>query len=797
MTRSLVGAFVVGASLLAVPLAAQVSVFRPDSIAVVGLRRTDPRRAIADSRLVADTFVTYRDVQRAIELLYATGAYQEVGMYRDSVGTKDVLFIRLRERPTLSRWTLKGVVELSEPQIRDKIQLVEGRPLDPAALARAEARMDSMYRTAGYYLAEIKTRRLYDLDSSHVRLIFDVTEGPRVAISQVNFDGNLHYSAQILAAQMHTRPEGFWWFRSGEYDDDALREDLYQRLPAFYGSQGYVDFQVLGDTVVVDDTTGKASLVVRINEGDRYRIGSFEIAGNRRFSTSELDLYYPFATAKSDAYFDQQKWQDAVQNVQSLYFNNGYIYMTLRPEVVRKKGSDGAPMVDLRWSLQEQQPATINRVDVVGNDVTHENVIRDAILVLPGDVFRQDALVRSYQNISNLGFFEEPLPLPDTKSANDAGDVDVIFHVTEKHTGTVNFGASLGQGTGVGGFLSLTEPNLFGQGKQGQLQWMLGADINEFNVSYTDPSILESRISGTVNLHDYQVNYTIANLGTLRTRGASLRFGIPAFHDHYTRLFAQYGLDVQSFNGASTNQAFAAAFSCNNCLSSNVTATIMRDTRIDLPFATAGSLYELDLTQGGGPLGGTGNYQKIDLQTSWFAPLGGLGSDPLKQVVRFVLGLEARSGYVFGYAPFFSQLYTMGGTQYGIPLPGYYEFSITPTGYDPNAQNGVANPGAFGKAFMQLTAQIGMRISQAFYVHLFSDEGNVWARAEDFNPTNLLRGAGIGFSVVSPLGPLGLDLAYGFDRVDALGNPAPGWKVDVQLGNTTLGSPFSSAFGQF
>ena len=80
VTRSLVGAFVVGASLLAVPLAAQVSVFRPDSIAVVGLRRTDPRRAIADSRLVADTFVTYRDVQRAIEsLLYATGAYQEVG----------------------------------------------------------------------------------------------------------------------------------------------------------------------------------------------------------------------------------------------------------------------------------------------------------------------------------------------------------------------------------------------------------------------------------------------------------------------------------------------------------------------------------------------------------------------------------------------------------------------------------------------------------------------------------------------------------------------------------------------
>src|SRR3989475_4350489 len=75
---------------------------------------------------------------------------------------------------------------------------------------------------------------------------------------------------------------------------------------------------------------------------------------------------------------------------------------------------------------------------------------------------------RSYQNISNLGFFQQPLPFPDTHPANDQGDIDVIFRVTEKSTGNVNFGASVGQGTGLGGFLGLDEPNLFGQGKRGR-----------------------------------------------------------------------------------------------------------------------------------------------------------------------------------------------------------------------------------------------------------------------------------------------------------------------------------------
>src|SRR3989454_5589071 len=125
------------------------------------------------------------------------------------------------------------------------------------------------YTTLFRSLAQVKALHVYEADSSRVRVIFDVDEGRRVAIARVAFEGNTHFPGGALVGAMKTRPEGFWWFRSGEYDDEKLRADLQERLPRFYGDRGYVDFQVLDDTLVVDDTTGKATLVVRVSEERR------------------------------------------------------------------------------------------------------------------------------------------------------------------------------------------------------------------------------------------------------------------------------------------------------------------------------------------------------------------------------------------------------------------------------------------------------------------------------------------------------------------------------------------------
>ena len=101
------------------------------------------------------------------------------------------------------------------------------------------------------------------------------------------------------------------------------------------------------------------------------------------------------------------------------YANEGYIYARVNPVVERTVAADSTPVVNLRWEIDEAQPAIVNKVEIAGNEITTESCIREQIWVIPGDVFKRDLLIRSYQNISNLGFFESPLPPPDTKPSNE------------------------------------------------------------------------------------------------------------------------------------------------------------------------------------------------------------------------------------------------------------------------------------------------------------------------------------------------------------------------------------------
>jgi outer membrane protein insertion porin family len=593
-------------------------------------------------------------------------------------------------------------------------------------------------------------------------------------------NGNEAFPDGKVVKQMATRPEGFWWFRKGEYDERKVEEDTRDRLPRWYADRGYIDFQVTEDSLVPDSARGKATLHLNVEEGQQYAVGEFQIQGNRRFSTEELRVLFPFKPGRP---FSRSEWEAATEQLSNLYANNGYIYARIEPLETRRTGADGSSTLDLGWQIREGSPATLNKIEIVGNDVTHERVIREAIVLLPGDLFNRELLIRSYQNISNLGYFQQPMPPPDVRPAENGVDVDVVFRVEEKRTGNINFGASLGQGTGVGGFLGLEEPNLFGRGKRGRLQWQFGANINDFTLSYTDPAIRESRVSGTVSLFDSRQRFIVGDLGRRRQTGGSLQIGLPFLGSRYTRLFMSYGLQRIKYSEGSSD--LRLRFACASCTRSTVGMSVVRDTRIGLPFPTAGTFVNVGGELNGGILGGTGNYRKLDLEGRWYAPLGTMGGGgQLGAGVQFVLGITAKSGFIFGDAgPFYTERYSLGGVQYGVPLRGYDEFSITPDGYDPNAGGGTASVNAFGESYAAFTVEAGARISGALYLNAFLDAGNVYRTARQYDPTRLFRGAGVGAAVVSPLGPLGIDVGYGFDKKDIFGAPAPGWQLHFRLGN--------------
>lgn len=774
----------------------------PDSIAVRGNSHVDEATIRGDAGLVAGANLNYRDIQRAIRSVFATGQFDDVEIEctpaADSAG-KTILAIAVKERPVLSDVQIEGVDRVSTKSVRDRIEIPEARPLNPALVTRAVERIDSLYESHGYYLARIKPETTFV--GQQIRLTFKVDEGRRLAISGIRINGNQKISDEEIVKAMGTKPEGFWWFRKGAFDEDKFAADLGEKLPELYGQRGYIDFQVVRDTMIVDRENGKALVEITVDEGPQYRVGEFSAEGNRRFSTEEVKRFYPFTdytpslkerlkglVGKGDSppagVFDKTRWDEAFNNLQNAYRNQGYIYADLRPVVERRVTPDSQHIVDLRWVIDEKAPAIINRIEIAGNDYTVESCIRDQLVIIPGDVYNQDRLLQSWQSIGNLGFFETPIPPPDTRPANEQGDIDIIFNVKERRTGNVNFGASVGQGLGVGGFIGLDQPNLFGRCKRGSLQWQFGRYVNDFNLAYSDPAIRQSRVSGTVTAYRSQARYTVADLGRSLRTGGSIELGFPIPHSYRSRLRVSYGGEVVSFGTSGLLGEQRSLFG-DNSFRSTLGITAMHDTRIDMPFATAGGMQSLSAQFSGGPLGGTYNFQRYTAETRAYAPLGQIGGHaPGSQPMKFVLGLTGRAGVVTGNTGpfFFSQEFALGGVQYGEQLRGYDEFSISPNGYVLGTDNFNATRESFGKAFFTATAELGFRVNQSLYANLFYDVGNVYANARQFDPTRLFRGAGIGISTITPLGPLGLDYGYGFDRLDKFGRPAPKWQLHFRLG---------------
>jgi outer membrane protein insertion porin family len=775
---------------------------KPDSIAVRGNSRITEATIRTDAGLTAGTEISSPDVERAIKALFATGQFQSgypvVDCDLGSVSGKALLAIVVKERPLLGDIRVSGVKAISERDVRDRVDLLIGRPLDPAQIARARSRIDSLYQASGYYLA-IVTPDTTPSGEGRVALTFHIDEGRRLAISGIEITGNKAVKDATIVKSMKIQPEGFFFFHKGEFDDDKFAGDLGERIPALYSRLGFVDMHVAKDTLLVDRARGKGLIEIGVVEGPQYRVGSFEVTGNRRFSTDEIRTFYPFdsdgptlsARVKNvikreanapEGMYNQAKWDDALEKLNVYYHNYGYLYAHITPSIDRVVGPDSVPVVNLRWDIDERNPAIVNRIDIVGNDYTSEECIRRNIVLAPGAPFNQDYLVQSWQSIRNMGFFEQDMAFPDTKQINDQGDIDVSFKVKEKRTGQINFGASMGQGNaGFGGFIGLEQPNLFGLCKKGSLNWQYGRIFNDFTATYSDPTLRGGRVSGSVSAYRSQAKYIVGNLGQTVRTGSELRFGFPVPWSLRSTFALSYtGESVSYLSGTIAGEC------TKNCFRSNIKAEYTYDTRVELPFPTGGSLRTITTDFSGGPLGGTVNFQRVVAEARGYATIAQLGSSAASSP-KLVAGLHSSAGFLFGNAGAFFQFqqFAVGGVSYGQALRGYPEFSITPNGFDETTGQYTSSPTSFGNAFFTTTAEIGLRLSSALYVNVFTDAGNNYASARQFNPLRLYRSLGFGGTTQTPLGALGLDLAYGFDRTKLDGLravPDPRWQFHFRLG---------------
>lgn len=268
----------------------------PDSIAFRGqtlIPEGDLRSGVG---IAAKTTIGSRALRRAITDLYATNKFEsDIHTTCEIAGDKSILIFHVRERPVLSEIKVVGPDKVSLSSVRDRVDLQIDKPIDPAQIAKDIARIDSLYQSEGYYLAKVTVDSgVVERGRNARALTFRVTEGRRLAIAGVEVEGNKALSDADIVGAISTKPEGFFWWRNGEFDADKYAEDLAKNIPALYAAHGFIDMQIVKDTLIVDRNNGKAMVKLTVSEGPRYKIGDFEVNGAKRFSNEDIARYYPF-----------------------------------------------------------------------------------------------------------------------------------------------------------------------------------------------------------------------------------------------------------------------------------------------------------------------------------------------------------------------------------------------------------------------------------------------------------------------------------------------------------------------
>jgi outer membrane protein insertion porin family len=728
-----------------------------DSVEVRGNQRIPAATIRSSSGIVAGGTLTAVQVQSSIRRLMGSGSFSSVDvLVRETAPGRGTVVVQVAERPYVADIEFRGLESVSGNTVRDSVKLARGGPLEPQKIKDAERLVREMLAKRAIQLVSIDTSLVKIAGTETYRLVFNVREGNRLTVADVDFVGNEAFSDDALVEAMKTKPEGFFWFRSGRFDREAFETDLRENLPEFYANRGYIDFQVTGDSLVVDPSSGKARLVVSVAEGPRYRLGEFTIQGASHFPGEELEKLY------------------TVQRRSVLGLPFGGESEREAGEVFDRGALDAA-------AISERQPFYVRRITFEGNSTTHEQVIRDRLWIVPGDVYNEERLIQSYQAVGGLGFFETPMELPDINPDPDSGVVDIVFHVKEKQTGNINFGTVIGgsyagRGGGVSGFLGYSQPNLFGQGKQANFRAEYGYGRSTFEAGYTDPAIFGSRTSGSLSIFRTGDRYVNASNGRRLRTGGQVQFGFPVPGANRTRAFVGYSLSQTEYRAVDDDECSGSnsVFCLPNATASSLSLSLVRDTKNHPLFPTAGTRQSVSVEQTGGPLGGDGNFQKLLTDTEWWVPVGRLGGGP--RPIRMAVGLNVRAGTVFGDVGAFPfERFFVGGVQLGQPLRGYQEYTIGPRGYDINCR--ALNLSCLGDSFVTLSGTYAVRISDMLSVHAFYDAGNVFNDVTEFDPTRLFRGTGVGATLVTPfLGAIGVDAAYGLDR------PDPSWEIHFKLG---------------
>ncbi len=703
-----------------------------------------------DEQLIKSLFIfevgqnlKVEDVSKTINNLYQLGVFEDVLIEKQDFQQGILIAVHVKEFPIVNSVTFKGNKKIKSDNIQTNVNLKKGSYWSPFLQREVINNISEEYKKKGYHLAFAEFE-ITELGDNKVDILVNISEGSKVTIKKIKIFGNKDIPSKKILGIMKTKKASL--LRSGKFEKEKFDEDL-NSIIAYYNKKGYIDARILSfDKKLIE---GKFIIEIYLYEGNTYKFGQVLVSGNERFTDELIVSNFKF---KEDETFNLQKFNKQLGKVASMYYEEGYIYSNFEHELEKDEEK-----INIKLNIQENTRAKVHKIHIKGNRKTKEKVIRRHLAIAPGDYFRQSKVMRTQNNIYNMGFFEPDL-YPDYQPINSNGDIDLIIHVNDKPSGSANGGIAINSQDGIVGQISVSNNNLFGNSWAAGLKWEFGGKTQNYEISFTNPYFMDSSTLVGFNFYHTSKEWSTYEI---KTNGGTIRLGRPLGFLNFAKIICGYSFYQKkyrilgSIDPEDVSETLAELDKEGWKNTSSLSMTISRDNRDNIFFPTTGTQFTLYSELAGGPLQGDFNYFKQIAQVSWFT----------KTIWQFVLSTKWRFGYVTGYksdeVPPDERFYLGGTGPDGIR--GYADRSVGP------------NEGGLREIIFSTEYSWPIAGDQLIGL-LFFDAGDSYNSLKDFNFWNMKKGSGIGIRVRSPFGLIGFDYAHNFE--------IRRWEPHFQFGTT-------------
>ena len=494
-------------------------------IGVAGAQRLEPETIVSYIQLRPGQVYTAEAADQALRDLYATELFTDARIAFNNENDAGQVVITVVENPVINRIILEGNRRLKDDKILPEIRLAP-RQIFTRSKVRADVnRIIELYKRQGRFAATVEPK-MVQLDQNRVDVVFEINEGPKSKVRQINIIGNEAFSDSEVQGEMLTQEASLLKIFSSttSYDPDRLDYDQ-QQLRAFYFENGYMDFRIV--SAVAELTPDKRDFIITfvLEEGQRYKFGEVSVESQLRdFDSTVMTRALPMRTGD---WYDAKLVEDTIEQLNETAGTFGYAFADVRPDYERHP--DDLTM-DVEFVINEAPRVYIERIDVNGNTLTQDKVIRREFRIAEGDAFNSLAVRRSSARINSLGYFQENFEVEQV----DGSSPDRIVleaNVQEQATGELSLSAGF---SSLESFIfqgSIRQNNFRGRGQTVGLALNYSRYSRSASVSFTEPNVFDKNISAGIDLYrrDYNNGYYDRASATYEqaTTGMQLRVGVP------------------------------------------------------------------------------------------------------------------------------------------------------------------------------------------------------------------------------------------------------------------------------